>query len=101
VEAVVDKDASSALLASMLGADLLLLLTDVAGVSVDWGTPNAKLGRHTFAAGSMGPKVTAACQFVEEAGADAAIGALADAMAIVHGDARHDDLPARRRDVPG
>lgn len=96
VEAVVDKDASSALLASLLAADLLLLLTDVAGVSVDWGTPNAKLvrranpeelGRYTFAAGSMGPKVTAACQFVEETGADAAIGALADAMAIVHGDA--------------
>ena len=77
VEAVVDKDASSALLAALLGADRLLLLTDVDGVSVDWGTPNAKLvrranpkelGRHSFAAGSMGPKVDAACRFVEETG---------------------------------
>lgn len=96
VEAVVDKDASSALLASLLGADRLLLLTDVGGVLVDWGTPNAKLvrranpkelGRHSFAAGSMGPKVDAACRFVEETGADAAIGSLANVMAVLHGNA--------------
>ncbi len=96
VEAVIDKDASSALLAALLGADRLLLLTDVEGVSVGWGTPGARLIRRAdpaeltrmeLAAGSMGPKVAAACRFAEETGCDAVIGSLHDAMALVRGDA--------------
>ena len=96
VEAVVDKDLASALLARQLSADLLLLLTDVAAVELDWGTPQARplgrvttseLARHRFAAGSMGPKIEAAASFVRATGKRAAIGALADAMAIVEGTA--------------
>ncbi len=96
VEAVVDKDASSALLANRLGADRLVLLTDVPGVSIGWGTPDACLVRrsdpetleqHEFAPGSMAPKVAAACRFVAETGCDAAIGALVEGVAVVHGEA--------------
>ena len=66
IEAVVDKDSSSALLAGLLGADRLLLLTDVEGVATGWGTPDERVIRRTdpatvdldeFAAGSMRPKV--------------------------------------------
>lgn len=96
VEAVVDKDLASALLAEQLGADLLLLLTDVAAVELDWGTPRARplrdtsvreLRKHRFAAGSMGPKVAAAMSFVTNTRNPAAIGALGDAAAIVNGTA--------------
>jgi carbamate kinase len=96
VEAVVDKDLASALLARQLDADLLLLLTDVAAVELDWGTPKARalrcttpaeLGRHQFAAGSMAPKVEAATSFVRSTRKRAAIGALADAAAVVAGTA--------------
>jgi carbamate kinase len=96
VEAVVDKDASSALLAGLLGADRLLLLTDVSGVELDWGTPDATLVRRArpaaldalhFAAGSMGPKVDAACRFASEPGRVAVIGALDDGAALLTGDA--------------
>jgi carbamate kinase len=96
VEAVVDKDLATALLAEQLGADLLLLLTDVPAVELDWGTPNARPLRDTtvrelqaqsFAAGSMGPKVAAAISFVTNTGNVAAIGALADAAAVVDGTA--------------
>ena len=96
VEAVVDKDLATALLAEQLGADLLLLLTDVAAVELDWGTPVARplrettvreLRSHCFAGGSMGPKVTAAFSFVTNTGKPAAIGALADAAAVVNGTA--------------
>jgi carbamate kinase len=92
VEAVVDKDMAAALLASGLGAGALLLLTDVEAVETDWGTPEARRIRHTspdqlrshqFLPGSMGPKVTAACGFVETTGGTAAIGALKDARAIL------------------
>ena len=85
IEAVVDKDATSALLAEQLGADQLLLLTDVEAVVADWGTPQASpIGRTTpdaldpdrFAEGSMGPKVRSACGFVRRTGASAAIGSL-------------------------
>ena len=102
VEAVVDKDLATALLAEKLGADLLLLLTDVAAVELDWGTPNARalrettvreLSEHRFAAGSMGPKVAAAMGFVVNTGKPAAIGALADAAAVV-------DAKAGTRIVP-
>jgi len=96
VEAVVDKDLTSALLARQLDADLLVLLTDVPAVELDWGTPDARaLGtvtstevrRHQFAAGSMGPKVEAALSFVRSTRRPACIGALADAAAIVGGTA--------------
>jgi carbamate kinase len=94
VEAVVDKDLASALLARQLGADLLLLLTDVSAVELDWGTAKARplrtvtpseLATHEFAAGSMAPKVEAACSFVRSTGNRAVIGALADAGPLVEG----------------
>ena len=94
VEAVIDKDLTSALLARQLSADLLLLLTDVPAVEVNWGTPEARplgtvtttdIRRHSFAAGSMAPKVEAALSFVRSTGRRASIGALADAAAIVAG----------------
>jgi carbamate kinase len=94
VEAVVDKDLASALLARQLGADLLLLLTDVAAVELDWGTANARplgtvtsteLATYSFAAGSMAPKVEAASSFVRSTGKRAVIGALADAALLVEG----------------
>ncbi len=96
VEAVIDKDLGAELLARGLGADILLMLTDVDCVQLDWGTPDAQplrratpaeLRAHTFAAGSMGPKVEAACRFVERTGGIAAIGALHDAARIVAGEA--------------
>jgi carbamate kinase len=96
VEAVIDKDRATALLAYELEADLYVMATDVDGVYVDWGTPDARLIRHAtpeeletydFAAGSMGPKVEAACHFVRETGNRAAIGSLADIEAIVKGEA--------------
>lgn len=92
VEAVVDKDLSAALLAAGLGADLLVLLTDVPAVYASWpardepiqkSTPE-ELRARTFDAGSMGPKVEAACRFAESGGR-AAIGALQDVAALVQG----------------
>ncbi len=94
VEAVVDKDRSAALLAQHLRADALLLLTDADAVYTGWGTPAAKRIRRahpdeidalSFPAGSMGPKVGAACQFARATGRLAAIGALADAPLLVAG----------------
>ena len=96
VEAVIDKDRAAALLAEQLDADALLLLTDVAAVELGWGTPEAaplarattaELTRHTFAAGSMNPKVDAACRFAEATGGVSAIGALDQAAAILAGEA--------------
>ena len=96
VEAVIDKDLTAALLAERLGAEQLLLLTDVAAVERDWATPRARpIHRATpeelrtidFAAGSMGPKVEAACRFVERTGGTAAIGSLDDAAAVAGGGA--------------
>jgi carbamate kinase len=85
VEAVIDKDLCSALLATDLGADVLVLATDVDAVYEGWGSPRqraygtvtpATLRGGDFAAGSMGPKVEAACRFVEATGGRAAIGSL-------------------------
>ena len=95
VEAVIDKDHAAALLASSLGADALLLLTDVAAVQAGWGTAQARplhevsaseLRELSFDPGSMGPKVEAACDFVEATGRLAAIGTLGEAPAILRGD---------------
>jgi carbamate kinase len=96
VEAVIDKDLATELLAREVGADLFVMATDVDGVYTGWGTPEQrKLERVTaselrelpFAAGSMGPKVGAAVRFVEATGNRAAIGGLNEIEAIVDGDA--------------
>lgn len=85
VEAVIDKDFAGSILATELCADLLLIATDVDGVYENWGTSQQRrIGRITpqkllqmgFAAGSMGPKIEAACQFVLKMGCPAAIGPL-------------------------
>ncbi len=94
VEAVIDKDACSALLAQLLGVDCFLLATDVAAVSLDWGTPQQRevraispqaLARHSFATGSMGPKVQAACDFVRATGQRAVIGSMDDIEGMLAG----------------
>jgi carbamate kinase len=96
VEAVVDKDLASALLAESLGADVLLLLTDVDAVVEGWGTPQARPIRRAdpgslraldLAAGSMGPKVEAACRFAERSGGRALIGRLDRVEALLDGSA--------------
>ena len=94
VEAVIDKDFAGELVAEDVGADLLVMATDVDGVYLDWGTAEQRrldsvtpgdLSRHGFAAGSMGPKVEAAARFVTKTGKRASIGALADIAEIVAG----------------
>jgi carbamate kinase len=95
-EVVIDKDRASALLAVELDADVLVMATDAEAVYLGWGTPEARplarttpaeLDRHGFAAGSMGPKVEAACDFVRRTGRRAAIGALEQVAAMVEGSA--------------
>jgi carbamate kinase len=96
VEAVIDKDFSSALLATELGADALLMLTDVDGVYRNWqredqtrisrATPRQVTGLD-LPEGSMAPKVKAACEFVTATGGLAGIGRLADALRIIQGTA--------------
>lgn len=96
IEAVIDKDFASELLARDLEADLFIMATDAEAVFDGWGTPQQKAIRRAspeamkgfdFPAGSMGPKVDAACQFAELTGKAAAIGALADLPQIVEGTA--------------
>ena len=96
VEAVIDKDRSSAVLARDVGADSMVIVTDAAGVFVDWGTPEQRqidtahpdaIASLSFPAGSMGPKVEAACAFARQSGGVAAIGALEDLPAILAGTA--------------
>jgi carbamate kinase len=93
---VIDKDLCSELLARELEADLFVMLTDADAVYVDWGKPTQKairsstpaaLGQMLFPAGSMGPKVEAACRFAEMTGKKSAIGALADLNRILAGEA--------------
>jgi carbamate kinase len=93
---VIDKDLAAALLAIALNADALLLLTDVDAVYTDWNSPSAKPLREatpqqlrscTFAPGSMGPKVEAACRVVGATDKVAGIGRLEDATAILAGEA--------------
>ena len=94
IECVIDKDLATELLARELKADLLVMLTDTDAVYVDWGQPTQRairraspqvLGEMKFAAGSMGPKVDAACRFVRATGKCAAIGALDDLPRIIAG----------------
>jgi carbamate kinase len=96
VEAVIDKDLASELLAREVDVDLFVMATDVDGVYEGWGTPAQRLLRVVtpadlrsvrFPAGSMGPKVEAAAHFVECTGRRAAIGALEDIERIVAGTA--------------
>jgi carbamate kinase len=96
VEAVIDKDLCSELLARELKADLFVMLTDAEAVFLDWGKPTQRAIRKSspaalagikFAAGSMGPKVDAACRFAAATGKKAAIGALPDLGKILAGKA--------------
>lgn len=95
VEAVIDKDRASCLLARELPADLFVMATDVEGVFLNFRTDKqrllrrttpSELNRHEFSAGSMGPKVTAACAFVERTGNPAVIGALDKISQIIAGE---------------
>ncbi|MGV8985353.1 MAG: carbamate kinase [Cypionkella sp.] len=94
VEAVIDKDFASALLAAQLDADMLLLLTDVDAVYADFATPKARALRRIdpgdvtasdFPAGSMRPKIEAALQFASATHRSAAIGRLEDAVEVMAG----------------
>lgn len=96
VEAVVDKDLASAVLAEQIEAELFVVATDADAVYLDWGTPQQRpirratpeaLGELEFAAGSMGPKVQAACDFVRTTGHRAAIGALDQITGLLEGTA--------------
>jgi carbamate kinase len=93
---VIDKDMASSLLAQEVHADLLMMLTDVDAVYQNWGEANAlaikrissqSLKAFSFAPGSMGPKVQAAIEFVEQGRGIACIGTLEDATAIMNGEA--------------
>ena len=96
VDAVIDKDLCSGLLARGLDADCLVIVTDVKAVFVDWGEPGQRalgkvtpqaLASHSFAAGSMGPKVEAASAFVRATGKRAVIGSLDQIEAMLEGHA--------------
>jgi len=94
VEVVIDKDRASSLLAFELEADLLIMATDTDGVYIDWGGESEKIiskttpeeiSKYSFDKGSMGPKVEAACSFVERSGQRAVIGSLKDIEKMVSG----------------
>ncbi len=96
VEAVVDKDLTAALLAEQMGADALVIMTDVAAVCVNFGQPDQKeihkasvegISELDFPAGSMGPKIDSCAEFVQKGGRFAAIGSLYDVESIVKGKA--------------
>ena len=96
VDAVIDKDLCSGLLARGIEADCLVIVTDVKAVFLDWGTPAQRavgkvtpeaLASHAFAAGSMGPKVAAACEFVRATGKRAVVGSLDEIEAMLAGTA--------------
>ena len=96
VEAVIDKDLASGLLSKGLDAEMFVMLTDVPNVYVDFGTENQRsikaahpdaLEAMGFSAGSMGPKVLGACQFVRETGHQSAIGQLSDLASVMQGEA--------------
>lgn len=92
VEAVVDKDFVAAMLGIAVRADRLLVLTDIAAVMADFGTPSARPLRHlrldeladmSFPAGSMAPKIEGCRRFVDATGGSASIGLLTDAAALL------------------
>jgi carbamate kinase len=94
VDAVVEKNFTAALLARDVGADALVLLTDAAGVWVDWGTPSAKLVRAaspealrslTLERTSIGARVEAACRYVEWTGRETFVGAVEDSVELLEG----------------
>ena len=96
LEAVIDKDATSGLLAEQISADMFIMLTDVAGVYADYGTTTARMVTRidpkaliemaaSFGIGSMRPKVAAACHFASMTERIAAIGALGDLAGIIAG----------------
>jgi carbamate kinase len=94
VEAVIDKDHASGLLAIALQADAYLMLTDVEGVFENWDTPEQTLITEAtpeemrigeYPAGSMGPKVEAACDFVDATGGFACIGRLSETLGLIEG----------------
>jgi len=94
VEGVIDKDRASAVLARDLGADRLVIATDVPAVLADYGTPRQRavaqahpdyLSKAEFAAGSMGPKVDAAVEFAKLTGGEAVIGALGELPDLIEG----------------
>src|ERR1041385_5327627 len=100
IDAVVDKDLAAAVLARDLGAELLLILTDVDAVYADWGTPQQRPLRSltaddavkmdeakAFGEGSMAPKIRAAVDFVRHTGGRAIITSLASGQAAVRGEA--------------
>jgi carbamate kinase len=96
VEAVIDKDRAACMLGVNLHAHGLLILTDVQGVAINFGTPSQKwikaaspqaLRSFNFPAGSMGPKVESAIEFVEKTGGWSAIGSLSETAAILRGEA--------------
>jgi carbamate kinase len=102
IEAVIDKDLASELLARELNADVFVMATDVDGVYLNFGTPDQRkleritvneLKQHEFASGSMGPKVAAAIQFTEQTGKRAAIGTLKDIEGIVQGNKGTNVMP--------
>ncbi len=107
VEAVIDKDLGAAVLALTVAADVLVVATDVPNAVLRFGTPEAEpLGRVTvtrmrehlaaghFASGSMGPKVDAACRFVEQGGSQAVITELSQILDAVAGRAGTVVVPA-------
>ncbi len=109
IEAVIDKDLASELLAREVNADLFVIATDVDAVYLDWGKPEQRkltwvtpdeLKSYTFPAGSMGPKVDAAIQFVEKTGKRAAIGSLNDIEKIVAGEAGTNVSLSRKETTP-
>lgn len=96
IEAVIDKDLASSLLAREVGADAFVMATDADAVYLGWGTSEARalkrvsaaeLRKYSFPAGSMGPKVQAACEFAEATGKPASIGALEDSARMLRGEA--------------
>ncbi len=96
IECVIDKDLATELLARELKADLYVMLTDADAVYADWGKPTQRairraapdaLSAMSFAAGSMGPKVEAACRFARATGKRAAIGELSQLNRILSGEA--------------
>jgi carbamate kinase len=97
-EAVIDKDLAAERLATGIGADTLLILTDVDGVYLDYGKPSQRMlkeagpadvrrymGQGHFPPGSMGPKVMAAMRFIEHGGSRAVITSAGSAMKALRG----------------